>query len=253
MHNSFLKKYKFANKESMKSFYQLIQIGESENGKNGFFEMLEELNKENSKTAEKINLNFIKDSIKLYMKKYVKINYLLNPEYYPLVRNLINAIEAGKRFDLTLPFLRNISTLPLKRITPLELPSGTKWGQIVIQFIDNESVEISGPKNFREVRSFREMGFENRKKLGRPPTKLWDFLRTLAMKKGTFSWDDLKERTRNPKLIKDAMDNATKRTHLVNQKLKEFFNLKEKPIIYNRKTKTYQTRLASISSEIELF
>ena len=164
-----------------------------------------------------------------------------------------SVIENGNKLSIGFDFPGKKFSPSQKQITPIKLPPGTKWEQIDLKFIDSESIEITAPGGFKEVVTFREMRFENRKKLGRPPTKLWDFLRALAMKKGTFSWDDLKERTRNPKLIKDAMDNATKRTHLVNQKLKEFFNLKEKPIIHNRKTKTYQTRFASISSEIELF
>jgi hypothetical protein len=103
-----------------------------------------------------------------------------------------------------------------------------------------------------KVVTFREMGFENGKKCGRPPTKLWDFLRALAHIKGTLSWDLLDVRTRNSKMIKDAMDNAIKRKQLVNQKLKAKFNLKEDPIIYDRKNKIYQT-VFTITSEVELF
>lgn len=59
-------------------------------------------------------------------------------------------------------------------------------------------------------------------------------------------------RTRNSKMIKDAMDNATKRKQLVNQKLKAFFNLKEDPITYDRKNKIYETAF-TITSEIEFY
>ena len=60
----------------------------------------------------------------------------------------------------------------------------------------------------------------------------------------------LEEKTKNPKIIKDALDNATKIKQLVMEKLQEIFNLKEDPIIY--KNKTYQT-IFTITSEIELF
>jgi hypothetical protein len=38
------------------------------------------------------------------------------------------------------------------------------------------------------------------------------------------------------------MNNATKRKQLVMQQLKVLFNLKEDPIIYDRKNKIYQTK-----------
>jgi len=217
IHNSFLRKYKFANKEGIESFYQLIQIGKSENGENGFTKMLKELNKKTSEAGKKIKLNFIKDSINLYMKKYVKINYLLNLEYYPLVQNLINTIEEGKPFNLTLPFLRNISTLPLKRITPLELPHGTKWEHIVMQFIDNENITIKISDNSKYKANYTEMGFKDEKKLC--PNIQWKFLHFLSLRKGRLSWKSLAEERNAIKKedIEKLINQAKKRKQLLSK------------------------------------
>ena len=79
-----------------------------------------------------VNWNFIEDSLISYRKKYAKIDILLNPEYYPFVKSLINTIEEGKHFDIILPFLRKTTNFPSTKITPLALPPGTKWENIII-------------------------------------------------------------------------------------------------------------------------
>lgn len=252
--NSILKGSKFNYQRRITSYYQLAQFVEDDYENKRYNKMMRKLNSELDKIEKEIkkDKHFIYDTLVSIKKEYLKVNYLLKPKYYSFVDSLIKSFEKGESFKIGIPFLTQLPTPSQKRITPLELPPGTKWEQIVLKFIDNESIEITGPKDYMEVASFREMGFENQKKRGRPPTVLWDFLRALAEKKGTFSWDLLNERTRSPKIIKDAMDNATKRKQLVNQKLKAFFNLKEDPITYDRKNKIYETAF-TITSEIEFY
>lgn len=193
--------------------------------------------------------DFFKDRLSNDLKKSFKIPLFVTPKNYNLIKQFVNLFESKINTNITES--EEIYKSNKKNIIPIKMPPNTKWDLIVLKFINSESIEITGPKDYREVVTFREMGFENRKKSGRPPNKLWDFLRALAEVKGTFSWDLLKKGTRNPN-IKDAMDNATKRKQLVNQKLKAFFNLKEDPITYDRKNKIYETAF-EITSEIEFY
>lgn len=244
----------FDEQKDIISIYQWMQFAKDPYESDRVDGILTEFLNYQLKLKKRIGLNnkFIYDVIDSYKKEYLKIPLLIKPKHSEKVINFIKMLEISKKLNMDVYLPEKKAKSSQKRITPLELPSGTKWEQIVLKFIDNESIEITGPKDYREIASFREMGFENRKKLGRPPSLLWDFLRALAHTKGTFSWDLLEERTRNPKMIKDAMDNATKRKQLVNQKLEAIFNLKEDPIIYDRKNKIYQTRF-TITSENELF
>jgi len=253
-YNLLLKEFSPDYKDKIESYYQIHAPMNTDD--NVYWRYIEKQGKLKTKNLEilkkkMINDKFISNVLKTEKESHLKSNSLLKPKYPPYVKNLIKLFDQMKKNNIKSDFLSELPTSSRKRITPLELPPGTKWEQIILKFIDNESIEIKGPDNYKEVATFREMEFENRKKSGRPPNKLWVFLQALAHKKGTFSWDLLKKGTRNPN-IKDAMDNATKRKQLVNQKLKAFFNLKEDPIIYDRKNKIYQTKF-EITSENELF
>jgi hypothetical protein len=140
-----------------------------------------------------------------------------------------------------IPESKVIYTANTRNIIPLSLPSYTKWEHIILKFIDSETIEIKGPENFIKVVTFREMGFDNQKKSRRPPDKLWDFLYTLALLRGTLSWDLLKEKVKDPEIIYKALQTARKNKQLVSDRLKLFFNIEDDPIIYDRKEKLYHT------------
>lgn len=196
--------------------------------------------------------NFFEERLSNNLKKLFKTSLPDKPDISDSIEQIINSLRNNINSKRDLTESRNTFKANTNNIIPIKLPPNTKWDRITIQFIDNETIRITGPESFSQVVTFREMRFENRKKRGRPPTVLWDFLRALAYTEGTFSWDLLKERTRNSRIIKNAMDNATKRKQLVNQKLKAFFNLKEDPITYDRKNKIYETAF-EITSEIEFY
>jgi len=73
-----------------------------------------------------------------------------------------------------------------KRITPLRLPSDTKWEHITIQFLDYDKVKIQAPNKFSKVVNFRKMGFENQK--NGKPNKQWELFYDLARYRGDLSW-----------------------------------------------------------------
>jgi len=148
-----------------------------------------------------------------------------------------------------IPESKGIYTANTRNIIPLSLPSYTKWEHMELKFIDNETIEIKGPENFGKIVTFREMGFENQKKSGRPPGKLWEFLHALAILRGTFSWDLLREKVKNPEIVYNLMQNARKNKQLVSDRLKLFFNIEDDPIIYDWKEKVYQTKFAILPQD----
>jgi len=172
--------------------------------------------------------DFFKKRLSNSLKKTFKTSLSIELENYDPTTNI--------------PESKGIYKANIRDITPLSLPLNTKWEHIVLQFMDNESIKIKGPKNFEKVVTFREMGFDNRKKYGRPPDKLWDFLYALAVLRGTLSWDDLKEKVKNSEKIFYALQTARKSKQLVSDRLKLFFNIEDAPIIYNKKEKVYQTQ-----------
>lgn len=249
--NSILKGSKFNYQRKITSYYQLAQFVEDDYENKRYNKMMGKLNNELDKINKEIKTNgqFRRDVLNSFKEEYLKVDYSLKLKYYPFVDNLIKSIEKGESIGLFLPFLSQLSTPSKKRITPLELPPDTKWEHIVLKFIDNESIEITGRDKYIRVATFREMGFENRKKSGRPPSVLWDFLYALALTRGTLSWDILKEKVKKPDLIYKSLQTARKNKQLVSDKLKHFFNIDDDPIVYNRKEKIYQTKFSILPQD----
>lgn len=73
-----------------------------------------------------------------------------------------------------------------KIIKPIPLPSGTKWEDIIIEFVDGHNLNIKCKgKTFR--RDYKEIGFEDSK--SRKPNKQWEFLIRLAQNQGEKAWE----------------------------------------------------------------
>jgi len=74
-------------------------------------------------------------------------------------------------------------------LVPIHTPPGTAWNQVLIEFLDEERARVSVPGHVEE-RSFVEMGFQDRRKVGEQADDLWNFLRLLAREDGRLSADD---------------------------------------------------------------
>lgn len=74
----------------------------------------------------------------------------------------------------------------------LEVPKGSNWGDIVLQFVGLESLYIRAGSSILGTFSFVELGFEDRRRVDaegkRYPNKLWKLLMLLSETKGSFSW-----------------------------------------------------------------
>lgn len=193
------------------------------------------------KKEEKKFRNFFVKRLLKSIEKSFRVPILVKSSEYNKIQQFVKLFETNQSLNMNFPESEKIHKDNIRNITPLSLPSNTKWIQIVLKFIDNESIEIKGPGNFNKVVTFREMGFANQRKHGKPPTILWDFLRALSLTNGVLSWDLLTKKTKNPKIIHDAINNGKKRKQLVSQRLKAFFRIKDDPIIFDRKKRIYQT------------
>lgn len=105
------------------------------------------------------------------------------------------------------------------------LPQNATWESLDIQFIDGHFVKISYPKMESKKFDFKDMGFINTK-TNRPDRK-WELLREMADNGGALTnekWD-----RRFGKNVK----------YELNERLKEFFGMKENPIPHYTKKNGY--------------
>lgn len=195
------------------------------------------------KLIKKIELNnkVISAVLNSYKKEYLKIPLLIKPKYFEQVKNFIKLIEISKKLTMDIKLPKELDRLPQKRITPLELPPGTKWEHIVIQFLDYDKVRIKAPKDFKKVVNFREMGFENQK--NNRPNKQWQFLYDLAPYRGDLTWTITTYR-RNVDTHPLSTPLARKWKQRLADALKKCFKINEDPFYPFNKYRAYKTKFS---------
>jgi hypothetical protein len=96
---------------------------------------------------------------------------------------------------------------------PFKIPSGTKWENFIIKFLNEEEIHIEVGK-IKHNATFKDMGF-----LGRTgPDVQWKLLKTLAEENGEVSFKN-----------KSARDQYKKRKELLANKLNEYFAIDYDP------------------------
>ena len=114
-----------------------------------------------------------------------------------------------------------------KSIVPLQLPSNTVWEDITIRFVDGHNVKISVKDKIIAKANYKEMGFEDSKKL--LPNKQWEILRLLAETGGELSWGK-----------PYADDKVKKKKQLLSQALKAYFQIDQDPFLSYKQEKAYK-------------
>jgi hypothetical protein len=116
-------------------------------------------------------------------------------------------------------------------------PHGSRWADVHIRFTSDFQVQIN-VGDVTEVRTYIEMGFEDRRKgkQNSKPDQNWEVLRAFAESGGTI--DSTKEATDWGKL--------EKRVQTVNARLKRIFGFSENAIGYDRKAIAYRSRIKVI-------
>jgi len=167
-----LKGSKFNHQGEFRSYYQIAQLAEDDYENKRFNKMKNRLDNELDKIEKDIvkNKQFIFDTLERAKKECLNINCLIKQKYYPFINSLLQCFEKGESFEISIPFLKQYPAPSHKKITPLKLPSGTKWEHVTIQFLDYDKVKIQAPDKFTKVVNFRKMGFENLKN-GKPNTQ----------------------------------------------------------------------------------
>ena len=119
-------------------------------------------------------------------------------------------------------------------VRPFSTPDGSTWPDVIIRFTSDFQSQIS-VGDHTEVRTFIEMGFEDRRKGKRnsKPDQNWEVLRTFAEHGGTFG--STKEANKWPKI--------EKRVQVINTRLKKLFGFSEKPIKYDKKARAYKAKV----------
>lgn len=241
--NSILKGSKFNHQGKFRSYYQLAQFAEDDYENKRFNKMKSKLNNELNKIEKEISKNkqFMSDTLDFFKKECLNVDYLLKQKYHPFVDNLIKSLEKGESFEICIPFLNQLPTPSQKRITPLKLPSDTKWEHITIQFLDYDKVRIQAPNKFSKVVNFRKMGFENQK--NGKPNKQWELLYNLSRYRGDLSWTITTYRKKvdshplsTPKIRKQIQR--------LSNTLKEYFNINDAPFYDYIKIGAYKTKFS---------
>ena len=106
-------------------------------------------------------------------------------------------------------------------------PSGAKWENLRIRFIDGHTVAVSLCGASQQLH-YSQMGMANRRNA--QPTKQWELLQIFARHDGILTWDK-----------PDADRRVQKRCEKLVRNLKAFFLIDGKPIEYVKQTKGWQT------------
>ena len=185
---------------------------------------------------------FFKDRLSNDLKKSFNTSLSDKPDISDSIKQIINSLmnKINSKTDSTES--RNTSKTNTNNIIPIKLPPNTKWGHIIIQFIDNENIKITAPDNFKYKANYTEMGFKDKKKLC--PNSQWRFLQLLSLREGHLSWKDLTEKPEaiKQKDIEKLINQAKKRKQLLKDKLKEYFQINEDPFFDYREKDAYEVK-----------
>lgn len=95
---------------------------------------------------------------------------------------------------------------------PHKIPSGTHWKQVIINFLNNEQIEIN-VKKLKYITDYKEMGFVGKGNIP-SPSEQWIFLKVLAQCNGEIT---IKDET--------AKDTYKQQKHLLTESLQNYFSI----------------------------
>lgn len=242
------------------SYYDLV----SSPSLAAFDEVIRQSKNDATKTAEFNEL--FDERLKTDSEKKLKMLLEVPSKNYDTVKRFSDLVDAGPvSFNLestTSAFVTNN-----KKITPIELPSGTKWEDITIKFMGDQKVQIKF-KGRTISSDYIKIGFEDTR--GRRPNKQWELLQLLALRNGELAWEDSpKSKSANIKkteqdfgyeidedtpaaaqnkgfsIIK-APDKTKKTKQLLSQALKAVFPIDGDPFYPYEEVKAYKIRIKLI-------
>lgn len=153
-------------------------------------------------------------------KRVCAVKAYLEPQRQRIIKELTSKLKPEKQSE-TVDISQGKTG---KDFVPFPTPSGTQWHEVKISFIDNENVCISIKGKTKQV-NYASMGFTGKKRGN--PSKLWFFLKELAVLNGRFKNYPLENKVEIKELFSD-----------LRKKLIDFFKFDGDPIPY-LKTKDY--------------
>ena len=207
--------------------------------------------------------DFFDERLRTDSEKKLKMLLEVSPEKYDTLKWIKSLLESG-HVSFTPENTPLTSLSSSKKIISIALPSGARWEDIIIEFIDRHSVKIKCKnKTFR--RDYKDMGFEDSR--ARKPNKQWEFLYLLAENNGEISWGksssgkraDIRkiEQDFGYEFDKDAFQNkgfsiikipdkTKKKKQLLSRCLKAFFPIEGDPFFPYGEVEAYKIRLKLI-------
>jgi len=158
-----------------------------------------------------------------------KMPLLVSPQKYDAIKAFAQFIEATEKIGIEIigSFLKSRESH--RKIQRVDLPSGCKWENITIRFINGNDITIKCG-DLQIDSDFKQMGFENRHE--RTPDLQWNILVLLSEHNGEAIWD----LRRGPRLTKERKQTLKKR-------LIDYFQIDDDPFYPIREIGHYKIRI----------
>ena len=108
--------------------------------------------------------------------------------------------------------------------TTFPSPEGLRWEEVTLTFVSRSAIRVRAPGLTKDY-SYRDMGFEDRRRKARGPNQLWRILAAFARQKAQH-WDGLGHTFDEP-AKRSTVDAAITR---LRSALRRFFGIKDHPI-----------------------
>ncbi len=126
-------------------------------------------------------------------------------------------------------------------VAPFQVPEGTCWEQVSIEFVNEDVVRIAVGGNV-DHRDFAQMGFADKRKSEERPDRLWTVFLGLAKSEGKIGWGDSVD------LPDGNRDKLKKWVSDIRTRLKAVFpQIPEDPFKPYRRVNAYETRFRLIT------
>lgn len=209
-------------------------------------------------------IDFFNERFRTDSKEKFKMRLEIPIITYDAVSSYAYSVEQSRRFGID---VNHSVQLPSgKKITPISLPSGTRWKDITIKFLDGHQVRIEC-KGKTFISDYKEMGFENSKTLSF--NEQWEFLKKVAENHGEYSWyNQPQDKNTNSNYIaqlfghetstlaksyqikenseKKSWTSTKKTKQLLSKTLKTLFQIDSDPFFPYKKARAYKIRITLI-------
>ena len=171
----------------------------------------------------------------------VELTRMVNEWFHPIgtdekltyrIWELIRGKTANKKKPVRSEEAASAQTVESHKRFPSKLPSGTKWEDFIVTFLDDESVYIT-VRGIKHKATFKDMGFED-KRSARPNSQ-WGLLRILAKYGGELNWNTAEADVK----FKKCKERLT-------EQLKNYFPLEYDPFYPYQDVNSYKIKLTLV-------